>query len=106
MRLRLNWFLLYTMLTLILFAMPAFSAEAPYIPKEGFVPNEETAIKIAEAVWLPIYGKTIYKERPFKTKLIDNIWYVSGTLHSPLGGVAEVEIDKTNGKILRVTHGK
>jgi hypothetical protein len=28
----------------------------------NYVPNEETAIKIAEAVWLPIYGEDIYNK--------------------------------------------
>src|SRR5882672_3840959 len=27
--------------------------------KDGFVPNAETAIRIAEAVWLPIYGEKL-----------------------------------------------
>ena len=28
-----------------------------YKPKEGYVPDAETAIAIAVAVWNPIYGK-------------------------------------------------
>lgn len=27
-----------------------------------YVPNQETAIKIAEAVWVPIYGDKIYNQ--------------------------------------------
>jgi hypothetical protein len=34
-----------------------------YIPKDGFVPNEATAIKIAIAVWTPIYGDKISKKQ-------------------------------------------
>ena len=30
---------------------------AGYVPKNGFVPDEKTAIKIAEAVLFPIYGE-------------------------------------------------
>ena len=76
------------------------------------MPNEETAIAIAVAVWSPIYGKDkIVQERPYKAKLEGNIWYVKGTLNCPgsvrcLGGVAEIEISKDSGKILRVSHGK
>lgn len=33
-------------------------------PKDGLVPNAETAIKIAEAVWLPIYGDGVFKKKP------------------------------------------
>ena|GEM_PF-826756 len=81
--------------------------EHHFIPKEGFVPNEETAIRIAEAVWLPIYGKSIYEERPFKAELANGVWYVTGSLPEGwLGGVAEAEINKVDGKILRVSHGE
>ena len=77
------------------------------VPKEGFVPDETTAIKIAEAVWLPIYGEHIKDEQPFRAKLIGDVWYVEGSLpeHS-FGGVAEAQIRKTDGSILRVSHGK
>ena len=55
-----------------------------YKPKNGFVPNKETALKIAEAVWLPIYGKSIYNEKPFKATLLNGqIWQVEGTLKMP-----------------------
>jgi len=77
------------------------------IPKSGFVPNKTTAIKIAEAVWLPIYGESIYKKRPYKVKLENGIWVVEGTL--PLtskGGVPYIEIQKKDGKILKVIHDK
>lgn len=31
---------------------------------QNFVPNEQTAIRIAEAIWLPIYGEQIYESKP------------------------------------------
>jgi len=35
----------------------SISAEAPgVVPKNGFVPDEKTAIAIAEAILIPIYG--------------------------------------------------
>lgn len=34
-----------------------------YIPKTGFVPNAATAIKIAEAVLFPIYGKSTFSSK-------------------------------------------
>jgi len=78
-----------------------------YVPERGFVPDEKTAIRIAEAVWLPIYGKHIYNERPFRARLVGDIWHVTGYLPpNLLGGVAEVEISKADGKILRVSHGR
>jgi hypothetical protein len=80
-------------------------------PKDGFVPNPETAVKIAEAVLMPIYGeKQINAERPFKATKQGDIWRVAGTLNcgSPTcaGGTAVVRISKTTGEILFVGHYK
>ena len=77
-------------------------------PASGYIPDEETAIKIATAVWAPIYGKEkIEKEKPYKATLKDGIWYVSGSLPEGwIGGVAEAEIAKDDGKIIRISHGK
>jgi hypothetical protein len=75
-------------------------------PVNGFVPDEETAIKIAEAIWYPIYGDEIYDEKPFKAELKDSIWIVQGTLNYDFGGVAYIEIQKSDCKILKVKHGK
>jgi hypothetical protein len=74
----------------------------------NYVPNAETAIKVAEAIWLPIYGERIYQKRPFVAKLKDStIWVVTGTLRENLlGGVPYIEIQKSDCKILKVTHGK
>ena len=32
------------------------------MPEHDYVPNKNTAIKIAEAIWLPIYGESIYRK--------------------------------------------
>jgi len=79
-----------------------------YIPKDGFVPNEETVKKIAEAVLSPIYGETIKNQKPYKVTLIENeIWVVEGTLpKNTAGGVFHIEIQKDNCTILNVSHGK
>lgn len=75
--------------------------------KNGYVPNKETAIKIAEAIWLPIYGEEINNHKPFKADLVDNkIWRVTGTVYTEKGGAPVVEIQKSDCKILCVYHGK
>mgnify|MGYP001545359404 CR=1 FL=1 len=75
---------------------------------KNFVPDSVTAIKIAEAIWLPIYGESIDKEKPFMVTLIgDSIWFVEGsTLPQTIGGTAEIKIRKSDCKILSVCHGK
>lgn len=74
---------------------------------QNFVPDKETAIKIAEAIWHPIYGDMLNDEKPFVARLKNpNVWIVEGTLKYQVGGVAYIEIQKKDCKILKVTHGK
>ena len=80
-------------------------------PKEGFVPDAKTAIRIAVAVWEPIYGKAqIAGEKPYSARLDTNgVWTVEGSLPKGFdgkGGVAVAEIAKSDGRILGVGHGK
>ncbi len=83
-----------------------------YKPSAGYVPDSTTAIKIAEAVLVPVYGrKQIDSELPLHAQLKDDEWTVTGTLHCPdgkggvtsmcFGGVAVVQIS-----ILSMTHYK
>jgi hypothetical protein len=82
-------------------------AEKPNLVFKDLVPDKETAIKIAEAILVPIYGKKIYKQRPFVATLKSpNVWAVEGTLHTTKGGVAYIEIQKKDCKILKVYHEK
>lgn len=111
-------------LTLVLFALLISFATAPlcqaderlkqadtlpgYVPKDGFVPDERTAIAVAIAVLTPIYGNDeVQSKSPFFASLKNGKWTVTGTLSSNLvGGVPEVQISKASGKILKVSSGK
>jgi NTF2 fold immunity protein len=88
----------------------AISQSTPsYVPPDGFVPDAATAVRIAEAVWIPIYGaQQIAKEKPFKATLKVDVWTVTGKdlPAGTVGGVAEAEVSKRDGRILRVTHGQ
>jgi len=77
-------------------------------PEAGFIPNQVTATRVAEAILIPIYGQEqIESERPFSAQLNENTWKVEGHLAPGVdGGVAEVWLDKRDGRILRVSHGK
>ena len=82
-----------------------------YQPEQGYVPDAATAVAVAEAVWIPIYGKKILdSEKPFVAVLNGDIWTVRGTFHSThkdaRGGVAIAEISRIDARILRVSHGK
>jgi hypothetical protein len=83
-----------------------------YKPADGFVPDEKTAIRVAEAVLMPVYGENrIIDERPFHGKLAEGVWTVEGTLHCAtepdcVGGTALVKISKKTGEILDMIHYK
>lgn len=80
-----------------------------YIPPNGFIPNEETAARVAEAILIPIYGKErIQKQKPLKAKLNSNeVWEITGTLNkSMIGGTVYAEIRKSDCKVIYVTHYK
>jgi hypothetical protein len=74
----------------------------------GYVPDAATAIRIAVTVWEPLYGKAhIARERPFHAILTSGVWHVTGSLpRLTLGGVAEADIRRSDGKVLRIMHGK
>jgi hypothetical protein len=84
------------------------SAVHRFVPDSGFVPDEKTAIRIAVAVWEPIYGEEkIAAEKPYQAKLKNDVWEVTGSLPGLiLGGTAIAEISKKDGTILRVSHGQ
>ena len=79
-----------------------------FIPSAGMVPDSATAVRIAEAVLVPIYGQAVVdQQRPFKAMLADSVWIVNGTIPpNHVGGVAEVELLKRDGRVLRVSHGQ
>jgi hypothetical protein len=81
----------------------------------GKVPDEATAVKVAEAALIRVYGKKqIESERPLHAQLDGDVWTVWGTLQCSdgkggittvcVGGVAKVRISATNARILSMTH--
>lgn len=102
-------------ISLVGFCIVAFSVilasasqKHSYVPPKGFVPDEKTAIRIAEAIWSAIYGEDkIQSEKPFVASLKNGVWTVHGSLPKDwVGGVAIAEISRSDGRILRVSHGK
>lgn len=82
----------------------SMSENAAYVrvPPDGFVPDSETALKIAEVVLVRIFGQAqMDVERPFTVTLENGIWIIKGTLPpNALGGFAELHIRKKDGTIL------
>jgi hypothetical protein len=77
-------------------------------PKAGIVPDAQTAIAIAIAVWNPVYGeKMIASERPFQAALNNGQWTITGSVPSGgVGGVATAVISKRDGRVIKLYHTK
>jgi hypothetical protein len=75
------------------------------------VPDEKTALKIANAVWLPIYGGKSLFGYSYKIELIEGkFWSIVGIqrikkFFGSVGGGPYVEIDRKTGAILQIGHG-
>jgi hypothetical protein len=84
----------------------AFWKRVNSLPDAGAVVRAETAIRIAEAVWLEHYGKSIYRTRPFRAELHGDEWRVSGTAADDdgKGGIPCARIDARNGKVIGMLH--
>jgi hypothetical protein len=83
-------------------------------PKDGYVRDADTAIKIAVVVWSRIYGeREIAAEKPYRATLKHGVWTVQGSTPeeaskkpTAVGGAAYAEIAKADGRILLIGHGE
>ncbi|MBO7327675.1 MAG: hypothetical protein J6W00_02765 [Lentisphaeria bacterium] len=77
------------------------------LPKQAALPLEKL-ITTAEKELVKVYGKRVLKQRPWKiTRSDEKSITLTGTFHGQgKGGVAEITLQKSNGKVLRMIHGK
>jgi len=74
---------------------------------EGLVPDQKTAIAIAEAVLFHVYGeKAIREQRPYIVKHIRDKWIIDGAPppRGMAGGSFHIIISQRDGRILEITH--
>ncbi len=101
----------------VVFVVFALGQSQTYVPPSGYVPDSVTAVQIAEAVLVPVYGrKQIESQRPFTARLKKDVWTVSGTLRCRdqagkissicSGGTAVVQISKQDAHIISMIHHK
>lgn len=105
---------LLKIILLLLALVTGAVSQSGYRPKSGFIPNQETAVKVAEAILIPVYGeKQVVSERPYQAQLDGDVWTVSGTLYcgdpprrssSCNGGTAVVKLSKRDGRVLFMIH--
>jgi hypothetical protein len=89
------------------FAFTAFLATtciaSGVTPKNGYVPDETTAIRIAEAVLESILTKDqLDRSHPFKAELHDGVWTVFTVPKANIkgGGTPEIRIDRQTTAVL------
>jgi hypothetical protein len=73
-------------------------------PKLGYVPDETTAIAIAKAVWVPVFGKDgVEAQKPITASLQNGVWVVQGRNPVPFPSETFVAlISQDDGRILEV----
>lgn len=80
-----------------------------YNSQNGTIPDAKAAAGIAKIILNYCFGEgTINKEQPFNVELVNNrVWYIYGSLpKGSFGGAAQISIQKSDGKVLGMYHGK
>lgn len=77
-------------------------------PPEGIIPDEITAVKVAEVVFPRIFGEDeVTKYLPYHAQLKDGVWEVYGTLKpGSRGGTPQMTIQKKDGKVIDIWHSQ
>jgi hypothetical protein len=72
------------------------------------VPDQKTAIAIAETILFTIYGeKTIASERPYEIHQLRGYWLIFGTLpKGSLGGTFKIVIEAKTARVVLIGHDK
>jgi hypothetical protein len=72
----------------------------------GLVPDPKTALKIAEAVLVPIYGVKIMQDKPYTIKLANGRWMIDGSVpKGAVGGSFHIVIQQRDAKIIEIGCG-
>jgi hypothetical protein len=79
-----------------------------HLPPQGIIPDESTAVKVAEIVFPRIFGEEeVAKYLPYHAQLKDGVWEVYGTLKpGSRGGTPQMTIQKKDGKVIDVWHSQ
>lgn len=73
----------------------------------GNIKNFKMAKKYALEIWVEVYGREVYKMKPYKVYWDDEnkVWLVTGTKRkNKLGGIPYIIFSKDDGEIIAVWH--
>ncbi|MDR0812419.1 MAG: YbbC/YhhH family protein [Oscillospiraceae bacterium] len=81
-------------------------SEEPIQPL-GFVGSAKEAKKLAESIWIELFGDSVTKKKPYRVFYDDTnqVWLVQGTIFFMRGG-PNILIQKSDGKILALWQDK
>ena len=101
--------LLASVLFLMVLGVSAVGQEvdAP-VAANGVVPDEVTALRVAEAVLIGAYGEhAVAQQQPLTANLFQEVWWINGNPppHSFGRGGMHVEISRRDGRILVLRFG-
>jgi|SRR6267143_2158906 len=101
-----TWVILLTLLS-VGYGSDKKSTRTP-LPSQGVVPDEATAVKIAEAVFPPVFGQEeVSKFSPYHATLKEGVWTVYGTLKpNARGGTPMMTIQKNDGRVTELWHSQ
>lgn len=86
-----------------------FIESFPYEKVLGPLDSVQLVKENAEIVFIEVYGEEIKDKRPYSISFDENnqVWLVQGSLPEKwVGGVPNILIQKSNGKVLAVWHDK
>jgi NTF2 fold immunity protein len=92
----------------LLISVRAFAAHREPLPQQGVLPDEATAVKVAEVMFQPVFGaEETAKFAPYRAQLKNDVWTVYGTLkNGSRGGTPMIAIRKKDAKVLEVWHSQ
>lgn len=101
------WLIILITVPLLVKCRPSIS-QAEWNISQGYVPDRTTAIQIAQVLFVRVYGEKVLKKKPFIATLKNGeIWVVEGSVDEGVdGGVPHIEIQKSDGKIVKLYHYK
>ena len=79
-----------------------------YRNQNGLIPNAKAAVDFAKIIFNYCENGAFNNEKPFNVELVNNrVWYIYGSLpKGTVSGVVEISIQKSDGKVLAIFHGK
>jgi hypothetical protein len=84
-----------------------YESQTPPKKRVEFNLDKQSAIQIAEIVFVHVYGKDVLKERPWNVSQKKGLFEISGSLPKGWdGGVATMKMNPKTAEVVELYHGK